>query len=1253
MSENFRLTSITAPSLNDSGYASNLNDTFRNINDNFITLANHDFIKGERGESVKLKTIDLSTDSNAKYYIDLLKKSIKDTNTNESMFAPITIIVDGVSKEINWDDNFIESPGMLYLIADDSGNVGSEEIIYTSLYYTFLDARYSAKNMGSLDPSIYSTRSDMSCVAVYQKDLYVNEDETTSPGFAIYNNAFPTIYYESGKGLCWKVNGAETGMPVRGLPGEDGASATLMIVKADQLNYNAETEVLKGVVTQKFDNFRGFVSIESTEAKKLHNSSVLVLAKMPDSNKNGFCFGSLSFEESVDASGNPIYNLYVYTHDDAFIDRSFDINNINNALKAIDANNADISTGLSGLFIPIDNVNSNKDSQAVHLLTAISPDKTVETGSNQQNSELILMPINDINTFQSSANILDVEKYLYLKVKPNAIQCSSAVEDYANKIYKFKLIDIIHAAPNEPYNTTTPYGLKYADYKYSDSDGNVTEIKLSHGNVCVKKINSDVSKPEYSDNVKDSMPSSFSLKLNDGIYCWQIQNDTGIYDDNIDNDNLTAPGPDNTIFNCIYTTDLIPSVNSEFMWFNGVQLADISNPTPFDNKYYIPGWVSNVFEFEKYIPMFVNSNDSVKYDSKLKHALNINYDINITGDKPEDAENSDYLRSVNVNGSVNCENLNVYTLSVSKEIKNIYTKNTIVGESGLKLGYSKDNDESIDNSTTFEVTNNGSIISKGSLNLDGEINAKGSIAASSIHAKGYSPHDEATREEFIKGVVSSNELILNTSSNAELLSITAADDEILANLKDVKSINIEKNDDTAKISSDASIILNKGSNLIVSNENNPYYIEETGKNASNFDELRNNIIYDTIDAAKNETRNYSSNTKSPKSISFNGSDVIYSGSIDDRGDYTYDFKNPNDYSIVKFTLKRSTTDDKFNADKKIKINLASFRFAVSLYTICSYGHWPMIVNDSYMKLKYKIEFDKATGDSNYYTTIEKVINDNYTFSNALSASAIKDGSTHWGTNYNVVGNIVASNDYDAWRAMSYLLTPKPIEINKNYNENIKKCYDNGGTITISIIPEFSMHFKGQTYKNFWGNTVNADVVSDCRIYKFYEVANNMSSSSIMVTSSTYYVPPSNTSNTKSKLIYESYKIAKKEERIGTYVCQDGLVIKHDNTIFGIGYSNRLYNHSMNYTYDKTSAGQPWGPNIKSAKWNPSLKNLILSEKPSLFYIKSDVIEALNNTSNIDKNDYFRYMNSIPLEDIFNAIKHIRQTNDNSWTKFGL
>ena len=52
----------------------------------------------------------------------------------------------------------------------------------------------------------------MSCILVYDKDVSVTIEQdgntyTVNGGFRMLTNAFPYVYYESGVGLCWKING--------------------------------------------------------------------------------------------------------------------------------------------------------------------------------------------------------------------------------------------------------------------------------------------------------------------------------------------------------------------------------------------------------------------------------------------------------------------------------------------------------------------------------------------------------------------------------------------------------------------------------------------------------------------------------------------------------------------------------------------------------------------------------------------------------------------------------------------------------------------------------------------------------------------------------------------------------------------------------------------------------------------------------------------------------------------------------------
>ena len=52
--QNNIVTAIHVPQLSDTNYAKGLSTAFDDINNNFTTLSNHDFIKGDAGTSVSI-----------------------------------------------------------------------------------------------------------------------------------------------------------------------------------------------------------------------------------------------------------------------------------------------------------------------------------------------------------------------------------------------------------------------------------------------------------------------------------------------------------------------------------------------------------------------------------------------------------------------------------------------------------------------------------------------------------------------------------------------------------------------------------------------------------------------------------------------------------------------------------------------------------------------------------------------------------------------------------------------------------------------------------------------------------------------------------------------------------------------------------------------------------------------------------------------------------------------------------------------
>ena len=88
----------------------------------------------------------------------------------------------------------------------------------------------------------------------------------------------------------------------------------------------------------------------------------------------------------------------------------------------------------------------------------------------------------------------------------------------------------------------------------------------------------------------------------------------------------------------------------------------------------IEATMSLFFSFVKFVPVYDND-----FAAKEDTALNLNYNVNITGDT------NNPNRNITIHGSVNCDELSVYKLTATGEIKNIFTQDTIIGTRGIKL----------------------------------------------------------------------------------------------------------------------------------------------------------------------------------------------------------------------------------------------------------------------------------------------------------------------------------------------------------------------------------------------------------------------------------------------------------------------------------------------------------------------------------------------------------------------------------------
>lgn len=807
---------IEMPAITDVKFAEKLDGVFDNINANFMQLANADFVKGASGDSVKIREIEFDDTLKAK-----LKACIRGLSTNADVEQ--RSIFDSNGNEISIWDNFDNNPGTLYAIGNEvsDSNEGGFTIV-SSLNYIFLDARYANSVMNNIDFSQYDNTSDFSCMVVYDG----NRGE-----FVSLANAFTTIYYDSTVGLCWKVNGCNTGIPVQGMRGRAGIDSKLYIVQCNSYTVN-DSGIMRGRVTGLYDSVEGYRNIQSVgedEIEELNNASALILTPIDDINGSKFFFGSLTVDE------DGVYAIYFQN---TSINTGIELEGVTNYFKNINlfGNSAAGENTIRGIFVPMDNENEAGE-QPVHLFTATSITNDEGSTNAGLKTDVLFTPIENINSVnvksssESTDSNLLVNKYLYLKLNAlgpvfNVVEGNETYKKY-NYIFKYKLTNIIRSTDNnlyfQPYDSDITDGtsntvgamrfgavnieIPNPNYDSDDPTSNefttLSAVLNANNTQCYKTEvvgsgNTYTSTEDFLSNnynVIDSMPTEFTDRMDSesalGIYRWVLCTEVDEFDieELYNNRTIAADGSsvydwggDNCPFHTIFTTTFNPGITTNIMWFNGIMVPSFDGSdvgievdpallyeSVNSGMYPIFGWNNGVcdpvFEFVKFVPVYDND-----FSTNNDTALNINYNINITGDE------NNPQRNITVHGLVNCDDLSVYNLSASGQIKNIYTKDTIVGDKGIQLGKKIEAQEG--ESTHWVVIND-----------NGNINTDSTITAVDIEAS-----NNITGDEIIARQSIANELFINDTTGKRNLFIgnNDAGDDFKIEISEVRNIDLKR-----------------------------------------------------------------------------------------------------------------------------------------------------------------------------------------------------------------------------------------------------------------------------------------------------------------------------------------------------------------------------------------------------------------------------------------------------------------------------
>ena len=249
MSE-YKLKKIVAPQLNEQPYGQNLKEQFDAINTNFKLLANHDFIKGDKGNSVRAvfttlyDTQDGLTAIGANVIEALLadalgqgvwanykeswdkisSKTISNINAwtiTNAITQLMPAKVDG--QDISFMDNIIGITLTLIQVFDPS----ETNPIYTNVAFAnsiaLRDNRFVGAALSQDDLASYSDKVDVSGTVTL---TVVDNDNYT---ITVLHD-FPTLYYD-GDVFRWKIGGRETGIIAQGPAGSNGKDGTIYMVK--------------------------------------------------------------------------------------------------------------------------------------------------------------------------------------------------------------------------------------------------------------------------------------------------------------------------------------------------------------------------------------------------------------------------------------------------------------------------------------------------------------------------------------------------------------------------------------------------------------------------------------------------------------------------------------------------------------------------------------------------------------------------------------------------------------------------------------------------------------------------------------------------------------------------------------------------------------------------------------------------------------------------------------------------------------
>lgn len=353
--DNTIIIPIITPELQDSNYGEKINEQFDNINRNFESLASLPFIKGEKGEGIKVFNVELDQSKNQPLEPLIYDGKVPMTPayicSKILEYSALGVINDNLQEVggISRGD-FLNGSHITLLYYTENG----KNILSSIHPYVFKDARFY--NISNENPDGYVDAIDTSCIVCYQEKS--RDEEESRDGWTILSN-IPKLYYDKKlKTFCWKLNGSETGIIATGPKGESGARGNLRLVtisieNGDE-NDNRTTYPIKNVAVTRIDKegkcvveFVEYADLKSTGEVKFSDGDAVVVFADPSSpgyaDKGHYWIALITSITGTE---------YVTIPKDLSVQGYDARNGLIQSMKSIGSPEAG-SVGLNGLFIPV------------------------------------------------------------------------------------------------------------------------------------------------------------------------------------------------------------------------------------------------------------------------------------------------------------------------------------------------------------------------------------------------------------------------------------------------------------------------------------------------------------------------------------------------------------------------------------------------------------------------------------------------------------------------------------------------------------------------------------------------------------------------------------------------------------------------------------------------------------------------------------------------------------------------------------